>query len=76
VGPLLKLSKLWLVGKTYTTDLNKPFRYNNTALNLKVDKVAGKGLSTEDYSTVEKTKLAALTGKGNYSFTSSRKHCC
>jgi hypothetical protein len=24
--------------------------------------VAGKGLSTEDYSTAEKTKLAALTG--------------
>jgi hypothetical protein len=45
-------------------------------LNLKVDKAAGKGLSTEDYSTAEKTKLAALTGKGNYSFTSSRKHCC
>jgi hypothetical protein len=31
-------------------------------LNLKVD-AAGKGLSTEDYSTAEKTKLAALTGK-------------
>jgi hypothetical protein len=29
-------------------------------LNLKVDKVSGKGLSTEDYSTAEKTKLAGL----------------
>jgi len=34
----------------------------NTALNLKVDKVTGKGLSTEDYTTAEKTKLAAITG--------------
>ncbi|MEH6406741.1 MAG: hypothetical protein V7767_05625, partial [Leeuwenhoekiella sp.] len=31
-------------------------------LNLKVDKVTGKGLSTEDYSTAEKTKLAAISG--------------
>jgi hypothetical protein len=45
-----------------TTDLNKPSTATNTALNLK-DKVAGKGLSTEDYSTAEKTKLASLTGK-------------
>jgi|GEM_PF-359046 len=30
------------------------------ALDAKVDKVAGKGLSTEDYSTGEKTKLGAL----------------
>ncbi len=28
----------------------------------KVDKVSGKGLSTEDYTTTEKTKLAAITG--------------
>jgi len=33
-----------------------------TSLNLKVDKVAGKDLSTNDYSTLEKTKLAAITG--------------
>ena len=33
-----------------------------TALNLKVDKVAGKGLSTNDYTTAEKTKLTAITG--------------
>jgi hypothetical protein len=31
-----------------------------TGLNLKVDKVAGKGLSTEDYTTAEKTKLAGI----------------
>jgi hypothetical protein len=33
-----------------------------TALDLKVDKVAGKALSTNDYTTAEKTKLAAITG--------------
>lgn len=33
-----------------------------TDISGKVDKVAGKGLSTEDYTTVEKNKLAAITG--------------
>ena len=33
-----------------------------TTVATKVDKVAGKGLSTEDYTTAEKTKLAAVTG--------------
>ncbi len=33
-----------------------------TALDTKVDKVAGKDLSTNDYTTDEKTKLAAITG--------------
>ena len=33
-----------------------------TTVATKVDKVTGKGLSTEDYTTVEKTKLAAVTG--------------
>ena len=43
----------------------------NTALAGKVDKVAGKGLSTNDYTTAEKNKLAGLvnythpTGDGN-----------
>ena len=32
----------------------------NAALNLKVDKIEGKGLSTEDYTTLEKTKLAGI----------------
>ena len=31
-----------------------------TGLDNKVDKVAGKGLSTEDYTTAEKTKLAGI----------------
>ena len=33
-----------------------------TSLATKVDKVTGKELSTNDYSTAEKTKLAAITG--------------
>lgn len=32
-----------------------------SALDLKADKVAGKGLSTEDYTTAEKTKLSGIT---------------
>ena len=32
------------------------------SLDLKVDKVVGKGLSTEDYTSAEKTKLSGLTG--------------
>ena len=34
----------------------------NTALGLKVDKEAGKALSTNDYTTLEKSKLAAISG--------------
>ena len=50
-----------------TSDLNKPISTaTQTALNNKVDKVEGKGLSTEDYTTVEKQKLAGLS---NYNDT-------
>lgn len=46
-----------------TTDLNKPLSTaTQTALATKVDKVSGKELSSNDYTTVEKTKLAAITG--------------
>ena len=44
-----------------TSDANKPVSTaQQTALNLKVDKVSGKQLSTEDYSTTEKTKLSGI----------------
>lgn len=44
-----------------TSDTSKPVSTaQQTALNLKVNTVAGKGLSTEDYSTAEKTKLAGV----------------
>lgn len=50
-----------------TSDLNKPISTaTQSALNNKVDKVQGKGLSTEDYTTAEKEKLATLT---NYNDT-------
>jgi len=42
---------------------------DSTALDLKVEKVTGKGLSTNDYTTTEKTKLAGLS---NYDDSSIR----
>ena len=46
-----------------TTDLNKPIStLTQLALDSKVDKVVGKNLSTEDFTTAEKTKLASLGG--------------
>jgi hypothetical protein len=46
-----------------TSDLNKPLSAaTQTALDTKVDKVAGKDLSTNDFTTAEKTKLASLGG--------------
>lgn len=37
----------------------------NTSLNNKVDKVTGKQLSTEDYTTTEKNKLAGIANNAN-----------
>jgi len=46
-----------------TADANKPVSTaTQGALNTKVDKVTGKELSSNDYTTTEKTKLAAITG--------------
>jgi hypothetical protein len=46
-----------------TADASKPISTaTQGALNTKVDKVTGKELSTNDYTTAEKTKLAAITG--------------
>lgn len=41
-------------------DLNDNFDTIDTAMNNKVDKEIGKGLSTNDYTTAEKTKLAGI----------------
>lgn len=51
---------------TKTSDLTNDSNFVNTttmnnALDDKVDKVSGKGLSTNDYTTTEKTKLAGLS---------------
>ena len=56
-----------------TSDANKPISTaTQTALNNKVDKITGKGLSTEDYTTAEKTKLAGVeTGANNYTHPST-----
>ena len=44
-----------------TSDADKPISTaTQTALNNKVDKVSGKGLSTNDYTTTEKNKLAGI----------------
>lgn len=44
-----------------TSDANKPISTaTQAALDLKVDKVTGKGLSTNDYTDADKTKLADL----------------
>lgn len=53
------------------TDLSNYYTKSETdvKLNTKVDKVSGKGLSTNDYTTVEKNKLASLT---NYDDTELR----
>ena len=40
--------------------IDKGITYVDTALEGKVDKVTGKQLSTEDYTTAEKTKLGGL----------------
>lgn len=41
--------------------------YVDTELDNKVDKIAGKGLSTEDYTTAEKSKLSGIEeGANNY----------
>lgn len=50
-----------------TSDSGKPISTaTQNALNNKVDKVVGKGLSTNDYTTDEKNKLASLGGSGTY----------
>lgn len=44
-----------------TSDINKPISIaTQTALDNKVDKVTGKQLSTEDYTSAEKTKLSGI----------------
>lgn len=50
-----------LIGDT-SVDLSNYYNKTevNTLLNNKVDKVAGKGLSTNDYTNEEKTKLAGI----------------
>ena len=49
-----------------TADKDKPISTaTQTALDTKVDKVSGKSLSTNDYTTSEKTKLAGIAENAN-----------
>jgi hypothetical protein len=49
-----------------TSDADKPVSTaTQTALNGKVDKISGKGLSTEDYTSAEKIKLAGIAENAN-----------
>ena len=54
-----------------TADVDKPISTaQQTALDGKVDKVTGKGLSTNDYTTAEKSKLAAFGSAETYALKS------
>ena len=51
---------------TKTSELTNDSNFaTTTALNSKVDKVTGKGLSTNDYTTAEKDKLASIENGAN-----------
>lgn len=50
---------------TVETNTNTAIGQINTALGNKVDKVSGKGLSTNDYTTAEKDKLANIEARAN-----------
>lgn len=47
-------------------DLQDAIGENTAAIDSKVDKVDGKGLSTNDYTTAEKDKLAAIEDNANF----------
>lgn len=61
-----------------TTDTNYPSeKLVKSSLDNKVDKVSGKGLSTNDYTTTEKNKLAGIAENANnyvHPTTSGNKH--
>lgn len=58
---VLTSSDVGLSSVNNTADISKPIStLQQAALDLKVDKVAGKQLSTNDYTTVEQTKLAGI----------------
>lgn len=55
-----------------TSDLNKPLSVaTSNELVKKVDKIAGKQLSTEDYSTIEKNKLSTIAENAQVNIVNS-----
>ena len=62
----ISASNIGLGNVNNTSDADKPISTaQQTALDKKVDKVSGKGLSTNDYTTNEKTKLAGIESGAN-----------
>lgn len=61
------MNKLEVVDDLTSTDTGNPLsaKQGKTLNDTKVDKVTGKGLSTEDYTTAEKTKLAGIEAEAN-----------
>lgn len=58
---VLNKEDIGLANVDNTSDADKPISTaTQAALNLKVDKVSGKGLSTNDYTDADKTKLAGI----------------
>ena len=61
----------------YNRDSNRVYGDLSDALSDKVDKMSGKGLSTNDYTTAEKQKLAGIAQNANnyvHPTTSGNKH--
>ena len=66
---VLTKSDVGLANVDNTSDVNKPISTAQaTSIATKVDKVIGKGLSTEDYTTAEKTKVANVPLDTNAQF--------
>lgn len=65
-NPSLVKADVGLGNVDNTSDANKPISTaTQNALNAKVDKVDGKQLSTEDYTTEEKNKLSGIADNAN-----------
>jgi uncharacterized protein (TIGR02145 family) len=66
LSALATIASVALKANTSDVNTNLALKANNAdvalSLNTKVDKVAGKELSSNDYTTLEKTKLAAIIG--------------
>ena len=65
------------ISVSYNRDSNQVYGGLSDALSDKVDKVTGKGLSTNDYTTAEKDKLAGIAQNANnytHPITSGNKH--
>jgi hypothetical protein len=57
----------------YLTPITSAVAANTANLDLKVDKITGRGLSTEDYTTAERLKLASSTTSNGADLTDYAK---